>query len=62
MYLIKAGDLEAQDSIPLEFKRKVQDFEKAKKIADKLSNTFAQVEVIDAATNECVYFQIRNVT
>ena len=56
MYLIKAGDLEVQDSIPLELKNKAQDFEKAKQLADKLSNKFAQVEVLDSETNECVYF------
>jgi hypothetical protein len=61
MFLIKAGDLEIKDSKPLEVKGKSQDFEHAKQKADKLLKTFDQVEVIDSKTNECVYFQIKNV-
>jgi len=60
MYLIKAGDLEIKDSIPLTQKGQSQDFETAKRKADKLSKTFAQVEVLDSKTNECVYFQTRD--
>lgn len=59
MYLIMAGDLEIIDSIPLKEKTKSPDFEKAKQKADKLFKSFAQVEVIDSKTNECVYFQSR---
>ncbi len=59
MLLIKAGDLEIKDSIPLEQKGQSQDFERAKRKADKLLKSFAQVEVIDSKTNECVYFQTR---
>lgn len=61
MYLIKAGDLEATDSSPLEQKGQTQDFERAKQKANKLLKTFAQVEITDSKTNECVYFQTRNV-
>ncbi len=57
MYLIKAGDFEIKNSKPLEQKGQSQDFEKAKQKADKLLKSFAQVEVIDSKTNECVYFQ-----
>jgi hypothetical protein len=57
MYLIMAGDLEIKDSIALEQKGKSQDFKRAKQKADKLLESFAQVEVIDSKTNECVYFQ-----
>jgi hypothetical protein len=60
MYLIKAGDIEMSDSKPLEQKAQAQDFERAKQKAHKLLKTFAQVEIIDAATNQCVHFQIRN--
>ncbi len=60
MYLIMAGDLEIKNSRPLEQKGKFQDFERAKRKADKLSKSFAQVEVIDSKTNECVYFQTRD--
>ncbi len=56
MYLIKAGDLEIKDSIPMTQKGQSQDFETAKRKADKLSKTFAQVEMIDSKTNEFVYF------
>lgn len=59
MYLIKAGDLEIKDSSPLEQKGQAQDFEKAKQKANKLLKSFAQVEVVDSKTNECVYFQTR---
>jgi len=60
MFLIKAGDLEMKDSIPLEQKGQSQDFERAKRKADKLLKSFAQVEVVDSKTNECVYFQTRD--
>ncbi len=60
MFLIKAGDLEIKDSIPLEQKGQSQDFERAKRKADKLLMSFAQVEVVDSKTNECVYFQTRD--
>ncbi len=59
MYLIKAGDKERQNSIPLEQKGQSQDFEKAKKIANKLLKSFEQVEVVDSKTNECFYFQTK---
>jgi hypothetical protein len=59
MYLIKAGDFESKDSIPLTRKGQSQNFERAKQKADKLLNSFAQVEVINSKTNECVYFQTR---
>ena len=55
-----AGDLEIKDSRLLEQKGQSQDFETAKRKADKLLKSFAQVEVIDSKTNECVYFQTRN--
>ncbi len=55
-----AGDLEIKDSIPLEQKGQYQDFEKTKRKADKLLESFAQVKVIDSKTNECVYFQTRD--
>ncbi len=55
-----AGYLEIKDSRPLEQKGQSQDFETAKRKADKLLKSFAQVEVIDSKTNECVYFQTRN--
>lgn len=61
MYFIKAGDLEILDSKPLEQKKQFQDFEKAKRMADKLLLSFAQVEVVDSKTNECVYFQTRGI-
>ena len=60
MYLIMAGDLEIKDSKPLEQKGQSQDFETAKQKADKLSKSFAQVEVIDSKTKECVYFQTKD--
>jgi hypothetical protein len=56
MYLIKAGESEMADSMPLERKGQSNDFEKAKQLANKLFKTFAQVEVVEALTNECVYF------
>ena len=62
MYLIKAGDLEIKDSLPLEKKGQSQDFETAKRKADILLKSFSQVEVVDSKTNECVYFQSRDVT
>ena len=60
MYLIKAGDLETKNSKPLTQIGQSQDFETAKRKADKLLKTFAQVEVIDSKTNECVYFLERS--
>lgn len=62
MYLIKAGDLEKQDSAPLELKGQARDFEQAKQKANKLLKSFAQVEIIESETNECVHFQTRNDT
>jgi hypothetical protein len=59
MYLIKAGDREVIGSTPLEQKGQTQDFELAKRKADKLLKVFAQVEVIESKTRECVYFQSR---
>ena len=56
MYLIKAGELEIKNSKPLIQAGQSQDFETAKRKADKLLKTYAQVEVIDSKTNECVYF------
>ncbi len=55
-----AGYLEVKDSRLLEQKGQYQDFERAKRKADKLLKSFAQVEVIDSQTNECVYFQTRD--
>lgn len=55
-----AGDLEIKDSRPLEQKGQSQDFERAKQKADKLLKSFAQVEVVNSKTNECVYFQTRD--
>ena len=60
MYLIRAGDIEEADSKPLEQKAQAQDFERAKQKALKLLKSFAQVEIIDADTKQCVHFQIRN--
>lgn len=60
MYFINAGELEMEDSTPLERKGQSNDFEAAKRKADKLLKSFAQVEVVDAKTNECVYFQTKN--
>ncbi len=57
MFLIKAGDLEIHDSKPLELKGKTQDFESAKRKANKLAKTFHQVEIIDLESNECIHFQ-----
>jgi hypothetical protein len=59
MYLINAGEREVTNSKPLERKGRSQDFQAAKQKADKLLKLFAQVEVIDAKTKECVYFQVR---
>ena len=60
MFLIKAGDVEMKDSKPLELKGQSQDFERAKQKANKLLKSFAQVEIIESETNECVHFQTRN--
>jgi hypothetical protein len=60
MFLIKAGQIEMQDSEPLEVKAQSQDFERAKQKANKLLKSFAQVEIINSATDECVHFQTRN--
>jgi len=59
MYLIKAGDIEMKNSKPLELKAQAQDFERAKQKARKLLKSYAQVEIIDAVTDQCVHFQIR---
>jgi hypothetical protein len=56
MYLIMAGDTEMKDSKPLELKGQAQDFERAKHKANKLLKSFAQVEIIDSETKECVHF------
>ena len=60
MFLIKAGDAEMKDSKPLELKGRTQDFERAKQRANKLLKSFAQVEIIESETNECVHFQTRD--
>jgi len=57
MYYINAGELEIAKSKPLERKGQSHDFQAAKRKADKLLKLFAQVEVIDAKTKECGYFQ-----
>lgn len=61
MYLIKAGDLETEPYRELEQKAKMQDFERAKQKALKLLKSFAQVEIVDSETNECVYFQTKEI-
>jgi hypothetical protein len=61
MFLIKVGGSEMKDSEPLELKGQSHDFEKAKQKANKLLKSFAQVEIIESETNECVHFQIRKV-
>lgn len=60
MFLIKAGDREVTGSTPLKQKGQSPDFELAKRKADKLLKSFAQVEVVDSKTNECVYFQTKD--
>jgi hypothetical protein len=60
MYLIKAGDKDTNDSKPLEQKGQSQDFEKAKQKANKLLKSFDQVEIVEAETNECIYFQTKD--
>ena len=60
MFLIKAGDLEVTNSKPLERRGQLQDFESAKRKAGKLLKSFAQVELVDSKTNECVYFQAKD--
>lgn len=60
MYLINAGEKELSDSKPLEQKGQSQDFETAKQKARKLLKLFAQVEIVDSKTKECVYFQTRD--
>jgi len=52
MYLIKAGDIETKDSAPLELKGQAQDFEQAKRKANKLLKSFSQVEIVDAGTKQ----------
>jgi len=59
MYLINAGEIEIKNSIPLTQKGQSQDFEAAKRKANKLLKLFEQVEIIDSKTNECVYYQTR---
>lgn len=59
MYLINAGEIEINNSIPLTQKGQSQDFEAAKRKANKLLKLFEQVEIIDSKTNECVYYQTR---
>ena len=60
MFLIKAGDIENADSKPLELKGQSQDFQQAKKKAHKLLKSFAQVEIVDSVTNQCIHFQTRD--
>lgn len=59
MFLIKAGNVEIKNSKPFELKGKAQDFERAKQKAAKLLKSFDQIEIIDAATDQCVHFQTR---
>lgn len=59
MYLIKAGDIESKHSKPLELKGQTQDFELAKRKANKLLKLFSQVEIVDAGTDQCLHFLIR---
>lgn len=59
MYLIKAGEIETENSKPLELKCQAQDFENAKQKANKLLKSFSQVEIVDAGTNQCVHFLIK---
>jgi len=61
MYLIKAGEFETNGSKPLELKCQVHDFEHAKQKANKLLKSFAQVEIIDGGTNQCVHFLIKEI-
>ena len=61
MFLIKVGEVEMLDSKTLEIKGQSHDFEQAKQKANKLLKSFAQVEIIESETNECVHFQTRNV-
>jgi hypothetical protein len=61
MYLIKAGEIEIKDSKPLELRAQTQDFERAKQKANKLLKSFSQVEIIDAGTNQCVHFLIKEI-
>jgi hypothetical protein len=56
MYLIKAGNLESKDLKPLEQKAQAQDFEQAKRKANKLLKSFSQIEIIDSKTDQCVHF------
>lgn len=56
MYLIKAGEIEKKNSNPLEQKAQSHDFEQAKRKANKLLKSFAQVEIIDSGTDQCVHF------
>ena len=60
MYFINAGELEVENSKPLERKGKSNDFEAAKQKNDKFLKSFAQPEVGDAKTKECIHFQTRN--
>ena len=60
MFLIKAGEIEIKDSKPLELKGHSRDFEQAKQKANKLLKSFAQVEIINSETDECVYFQTKS--
>jgi hypothetical protein len=61
MYLIKAGGIDKNDTEPFEVKGRSQDFERAKHKANKLLKFFAQVEIIDAETKQCVHFVTRGV-
>lgn len=59
MYLIKAGNMETDGAVPPTQKGQSQDFEIAKRKANKLLKSFTQVEIVDSKTDECVYFQTR---
>ena len=59
MFLIKAGNIEINELNTLELKAKSQDFERAKQKANKLLKSFAQIEIIDSITDQCVHFQTR---
>jgi hypothetical protein len=60
MFLIKAGEIEQENSKPLELKGQSQDFQRAKQKAQKLLKSFGQVEIIDSVTDQCVHFQTRD--
>ena len=57
MYVINVGQSEVKNSKSLERRGQSNDFEAAKRKADKLLKSFAQVVAVDAKTKECVYLQ-----